>query len=415
MAASSNGMRHVQLGVVFSERKERGQPGLPVMSVTMNGGVVERGSLDRRVVSDLTPEQHLLARKGDIVYNMMRMWQGVSGLVPEDCLISPAYVVLEPQPGLDPTFAAYLLKSDATIRKLHRFSQGLTGDRLRLYYDQLKSIPVEIPPEHIQKSIADALQSVDDLIASSNVVIHQWQQLKASLLQDQLSTGGPGRHSSFVEVPGIGRLPGSWQSVRLGELCQSAIDGPFGSNLKSEHYQPYGVRVIRLQNIGLGDFNNDDQAFISDDHFTGLRKYETQEGDLLVASLGDDKWPAGRCCRVPQSILPAIIKADCFRLRIDADKANPDFVKWYLNSSLARRAIDRGSHGQTRTRLNLANAKKIKIPLPPMNEQEKISELIQTVHERALGEEARLAQLRTLKAALSQDLLAGRIPVKGDR
>jgi len=69
--------RTVHLGDVFQERKERGRAGLPVMAVTMNDGLVERASLDRRMETNLEPQDHLLARKGDIAYNMMRMWQGV--------------------------------------------------------------------------------------------------------------------------------------------------------------------------------------------------------------------------------------------------------------------------------------------------------------------------------------------------
>ena len=38
------------------------------------------------------------ARVGDIAYNMMRMWQGATGVAPLDGLISPAYVVATAAP-----------------------------------------------------------------------------------------------------------------------------------------------------------------------------------------------------------------------------------------------------------------------------------------------------------------------------
>ncbi|MCB1243244.1 MAG: restriction endonuclease subunit S [Verrucomicrobiales bacterium] len=104
------------LGELFAERKEQGKTGLPTLSVTMHDGLVDREDHGRRVTSDLTPEQHLLAHKDDIVYNMMRMWQGVSGLAPYDGLVSPAYVVLRPLDGIDPLFASYLFKLPETIR-----------------------------------------------------------------------------------------------------------------------------------------------------------------------------------------------------------------------------------------------------------------------------------------------------------
>ncbi len=86
-----------KLGDFFTIRRERGTPGLPMLSVTMNNGVVTRESLNRKMETNLSDEEHLLVRKDDIVYNMMRMWQGASGLADRDGLISPAYVVLAPK------------------------------------------------------------------------------------------------------------------------------------------------------------------------------------------------------------------------------------------------------------------------------------------------------------------------------
>jgi type I restriction enzyme S subunit len=94
-----------RLGDFFSNRQEPGQAGLPVMSVTMNDSLVFRDDLERRTESALKPEQHLLVRKGDIAYNMMRMWQGACGQATADGMVSPAYVVLAPKPGIDSRFA----------------------------------------------------------------------------------------------------------------------------------------------------------------------------------------------------------------------------------------------------------------------------------------------------------------------
>jgi type I restriction enzyme, S subunit len=83
------------IGELFEQRTERGTPGLPVMSIVMNDGLVERASVERRVESNLAPEGHALVRKGDIAYNMMRMWQGVLGRASCDCLVSPRLCCLE--------------------------------------------------------------------------------------------------------------------------------------------------------------------------------------------------------------------------------------------------------------------------------------------------------------------------------
>lgn len=109
-----------------------------------------------------------------------------------------------------------------------------------------------------------------------------------------------------------------------------------------------------------------------------------------------------------------MIKADCFRFRVDQQQADRIFVKWYLNSPLARRVINRGSHGQTRIRLNLANAKRIPTPVPSVEEQEHLGRVVQAIHDRGVEEARRLGQLSNLKTALSQGLLSGRIAVKAE-
>jgi restriction endonuclease S subunit len=176
------------LGELFAERKEAGRPGLPTLSVTMHDGMVDREEHGRRVESELTPEEHLLARKHDIAYNMMRMWQGVSGLAPCDGLVSPAYVVLKPLAGIDPLFASYLFKLPETIRLFHRYSQGLTNDRLRLYYDPFAEIRVPIPTDLAeQRRIAHLLAAIDRRIEQSETLIAALRQTKAAICQELFS------------------------------------------------------------------------------------------------------------------------------------------------------------------------------------------------------------------------------------
>ena len=182
--------KRFHLGMLFEERKESGRAKLPTLSVTMNGGLVDRESLDRRVLSDLAPEQHLLVRKGDIAYNMMRMWQGVFGLALHDGIVSPAYVVLKPRPEIDPHYAYYLFSHPASIRKFERFSQGLTGDRLRLYFDHFSAIPVEIPNLTIQRTCAATLRSVDERIESEESTLASLQTLKVALCPEHPPPSG---------------------------------------------------------------------------------------------------------------------------------------------------------------------------------------------------------------------------------
>ncbi|MDN5434832.1 MAG: hypothetical protein L0G10_14420, partial [Acinetobacter sp.] len=82
------------LGSLFSKRRDKGISGVPTYSVTLNNGIVNRDDLERDTPTNLSPQEHLLVKKNDLAYNMMRMWQGALGLAPTDGIVSPAYVVL---------------------------------------------------------------------------------------------------------------------------------------------------------------------------------------------------------------------------------------------------------------------------------------------------------------------------------
>lgn len=300
--------------------------------------------------------------------------------------------------------------------QLNRLSQQLArlkqGTSIKgLLREDVEKFSVPVPPLVEQKKITLILNSVNGAIEATQAVIDQTVRLKFALLQDLFSNGLPGKHSNFRKYKRFGRIPAEWDIQPLGKLCISATDGPFGSNLKTSHYSKDGVRVIRLQNIYPAEFDETDKAYIPEAHFDGLRKYEVKAGDMVIASMGDENNFVGRSCLVPPFIIPAMIKADCFRFRADSKKTVNAFLMWYMNSSLAQPHIARSSHGQTRLRLNLANAMRIPVPVPCLDEQRQIVSLISSAHEKQKKEQLIAISLMNLKIALSQGLLSGQIRV----
>jgi type I restriction enzyme S subunit len=84
-------------GRLFRIRKEMGYPDLPVLEVSLRTGVRVRNFEDgtrKQQIADRAKYQR--AVRGDLAYNMKRMWQGAVGLVPTDGLVSPAYIVVHP-------------------------------------------------------------------------------------------------------------------------------------------------------------------------------------------------------------------------------------------------------------------------------------------------------------------------------
>ncbi|MEW2386080.1 restriction endonuclease subunit S [Micromonospora sp. NPDC047707] len=153
---------------------------------------------------------------------------------------------------------------------------------------------------------------------------------------------------------------------------RAITDGPFGSNLTSAHYTDSGPRVVRLQNIGDGVFH-DLPAHISEEHFQALRRHEVLPGDLLVASLGET---LPRACLAPAALGPAIVKADCIRVRL-SPKVDSRWVMYAMQRPQVRKWADEHRHGVGRPRLGLKVIRQIPIPLPPLDQQRRIVDILE--------------------------------------
>lgn len=187
LGKKSEGWEPVKLGDIFQVQKNKGRKGVPVFSVTLYDGIVERSEIERKMETNLAPEEHLLMEPGDLAYNMMRMWQGASGLAKSEGVISPAYVVVRPKPPVDPEFAAYWFKSPRMIYLFWAYSYGITGDRLRLYPFDFSLIKCSIPPISTQKKIVQILDNVQREIDLLKQLAEKYKTQKRGLMQKMLT------------------------------------------------------------------------------------------------------------------------------------------------------------------------------------------------------------------------------------
>ncbi len=149
-------------GRLFAHRVQTGFPDLPILEVSLRTGVRVRDmeNLKRKQVMS-QKEKYKRAAKGDIAYNMMRMWQGALGPAPVDGLVSPAYVVVKPFEDANSAYYSYLFRTDAYMREVNKFSRGIVADRNRLYWDEFKQMPSLVPPRPDQDQIVAYLRAQD--------------------------------------------------------------------------------------------------------------------------------------------------------------------------------------------------------------------------------------------------------------
>ena len=174
-------------------------------------------------------------------------------------------------------------------------------------------------------------------------------------------------------------LPDGWAWCRLNVISaaqpNSFVDGPFGSNLKTEHYtNNREVRIIQLNNIGEFVWKNNGVKYTTFKHSETLDRCITYPEDIVIAKM----MPAGRAIIVPSIEAIYVISSDCVRLRV-ADIVFNKYIMFAINSSVVNEQIQESVHGIGRSRTSLSKCKELLIPIPPMHEQHAICDSIEII------------------------------------
>lgn len=213
----------------------------------------------------------------------------------------------------------------------------------------------------------------------------------------------------------VGIIPDDWEIVNFDELKDktdrhSITGGPFGSDLKSEHYTSSGVRVIQLQNIGDGKYINKEFVYTSEEKANQLKNCLIYPNEIILAKMAE---PVARACLIPSFEDKFLMCSDGIRLLVDKNKFSTKYVLEYINYDLFRKIAINRSTGSTRGRIGLTDLKTIPLALPPLKEQEKIAEVL-TTWDKAISKQTELLEVKELqKKALMQKLLSGEVRFSG--
>lgn len=374
-----------RLGDLFQSQRGKGISGLPKLSVTMNDGLVDRDSLDRKMETNLADEDHLLVRKGDIAYNMMRMWQGASGLAEKDGLVSPAYVVLAPKPKIDSRYASYLFKSQRMIHLFWAYSYGLTSDRLRLYYPDFARIPVAVPSIKEQVEIAKILSVWEKAIEVATKLVANNKEKKKALMQNffqrkQRLLGFSGRVKS-VEF-------GSFAAL-VKDRCEPTLANRKWPCIELEHIESKTGRI-------LGATTSDCQTSL---------KAIFASGDVLFGKLR----PYLQKCWFADSA--GYCSTEIWVLSANQKLCLPQYLHLICQTDRFLSACLVMS-GSKMPRAEWSIVSKTPFLLPSLKEQQAVVEIVSTASKGIDTELQDLDALAKQKQALMQQLLTGKRRVK---
>lgn len=376
------------LGDIYTERKEPGKEGLPLLMVSIHSGVsdgeVGEKDLPKRFKRIEDKSQYKRAVVGDLVFNMMRAWQGAIGSVRTEGMVSPAYVVAKPNDMVDPLFMDYYMKTNRMVHTILRQSYGVTDFRLRLYWESFAPIPCVLPPAREQKKIAEILTMQDKIIELEQQKIEEIKKAKRFFLEKMFPKEGQA-------VPEI-RFKGftdPWEQRKLGDVVQITMgQSPDGST-----YSDKPSDYILVQ--GNADLQN---GWVCPRIWTTQITKKADAGDLIMSV----RAPAGAMGKTAYNAVigrgVAAIKGNEFIYQLLVKMDTDGFWKTL-------------SCGSTFESLNSDNIKNAEVKIPTTAEQIKIGGFFQYLDNLITLHQCELAEVEKYKKALMQLLLTGLVRV----
>ena len=197
---------------------------MELLSVTMKGGVMQRSEIEGKDNSSEDKSNYKVVRKGDMVYNSMRMWQGANGVSSYDGIVSPAYTVLTAKVSICNEYFAALFKNYKLINEFRKNSQGMTSDTWNLKYPQIETIKVCIPSLTEQERIADMFGTLEKRIAKQAQLVDSLKKYKRGAIK-----------RLFTQELTLAVNATKWERHKLSELITLQSGQDFAPSDYNEH------------------------------------------------------------------------------------------------------------------------------------------------------------------------------------
>ena len=407
-----------RIAALYSEVVEAGNEDLPVLSVSIHHGVsdseLSEEEMDRKVVRSEDRSKYKRVAPGDIVYNMMRAWQGAFGSVVVEGMVSPAYVVARPKTNLPTEWIEYLLRTEFAVNEIKRFSRGITDFRLRLYWDEFKNLRICAPPAQERASILRFLDhetaKIDALIAEQQRLIELLQEKRQAVISNAVTKGlNPDAPMKDSGVEWLGEVPEHWEVMGLTKTIGPVVDYRGRTPSKCDS----GTLLVTARNIRSGEIDYS----LSEEYVDPLEAEELlQRGRPVVGDvLFTMEAPLGQVALVDREDIALAQRVVKFR-GITSRMTN-NFLMWWLAGSHCQNQLSSLSTGSTALGIKASKLSAITCLVPPVEEQLTICNHIHNsirrlsmIHDAALSQ---IALLQERRSALISAAVTGQIDVRG--
>lgn len=216
-------------------------------------------------------------------------------------------------------------------------------------------------------------------------------------------------------MPDRASLPPDWRRLPAVETAApvpgSTTIGPFGSNLVAADYRPSGVPVVFVRDVRETGFEWRSEVYVEQRKAAELAAHSVEPGDLLATKMG---LPPCVAAEYPRWMPRGVVTADIIRLRPNDALTDVRWLVRAVNSSDVQAQVRAITGGVTRPKVTLRDFRELRLPLPPLPEQRRIAEILDTVDEAIRNTEEIITKLKHVKLGLLHDLLTRGIDDNGE-
>ncbi|AZV50177.1 restriction endonuclease subunit S [Bacillus halotolerans] len=376
-----------KLGEVYTERNERGNNSLPILSVSIHHGIskgeLDSSSLGKVVRRSEDKSLYKSVHSGDLVFNMMRAWQGAIGVAKIEGMVSPAYITAIPNEKLFPPFMNYCLRRHEIINQINNFSYGVTDFRKRLYWDSFSKVSCFIPSVPEQIKINLFFNHLDNLITLHQRKLELLKDMKKGLLQKMFPKDG----ANVPEIRFVG-FTDAWEQREVGEfLEESKIKGSDGSVAKKLTVKLWRKGIVLKEEIYKGSI--------------ATQYYIRKSGQFMYGKLDFLNQAFGI---VPDELdgYESTLDSPAFDFKNDL---NPNFFLEYVALERFYKYQGNIANGSRKAkRIHVETFFRMPIPIPSYEEQQKIGSFFKQLDDTITLHQHELNSLKDLKKSLLQKM-----------
>lgn len=402
---------------IFIEINERGHPDEQLLSVTIAQGVIHQHALleggAQKDSSRLDKSDYKLVRPGDVVYNKMRAWQGAAGVSNYRGIVSPAYIVQRPRPGVAPLYFHRVLRIPAFATEAERWSYGIASDMWSLRPEHFKMIQFCCPPLDEQRAIVRYLDYVDRRIrryvSAKRRLIAVLEEEKQAIISRAVTRGldlNVRLKPSGVEW--LGDVPEHWEVVGLKFLSRRIQNGSTPPTVEMGYYEngsiPWYGPSSCTQNRQLGA----PVRYLTEDAFSTGSARLIHGPALLVVVIGAT---AGRMALL---VRDGSTNQQITSFELNTKMAEPRFI--LEQAGCAEHWLRATASTATIPIINSGVVSRLSIAVPPLSEQQKIVEYLNEatfdIETSIVYTRRQIELVQEYRTRLIADVVTGKVDVR---